>query len=176
MPELWNVGSILILEKHDGSTSILHFCSWGEADVIFVAKCNARKAPNLNLTNFEKILMTKVKWHELRRQLCLWSSLKQDVVQKFKKYIPKNQPEVAQPILAGWSFRQIFNILYSDNHNKNYLAATAWLLLCCCTAISHHRPVFLFSPVHHFHEELHQLLLDLQVVVSSQVLVCLTLC
>ena len=44
----------------------------------------------------------------------------------------------------------------------NYLAATAWLLLCCCTAISHRRLVFLFSPVHHFHEELYQLLLVFQ--------------
>ena len=59
---------------------------------------------------------------------------------------------------------------------------TSWLLQLgsCCAAVqrSYHRlvPVFLFSPVHHFHEELHQLLLVLQVVVSSQVLVCLTLC
>ena len=66
---------------------------------------------------------------------------------------------------------QISNILYSENH-YNYLAATARLLLCCYITISHRRlvPIFVFSPVHHYHEELHQLLLVLQVGVSLQVL------
>ena len=60
----------------------------------------------------------------------------------------------------------------THNHHNNYLAATARLLLRYCTEISHPRlvPIFVFSPVHHYHEELHKLLLVLQVGVSLQVL------
>ena len=69
------------------------------------------------------------------------------------------------------------NILYSDNLHSNYLAAAAWLRLRCCTAISEYRlvPFFLFPPVHHLGEELHQILLVLQVAIPSQVLVSFAL-
>ena len=90
-----------------------------------------------------------MKWHELRRQfgqLCLWSSLKQDVPQKFKKCIPKNNQKLLNLFWPVGPFvkYKISNMFYSDNHNKNYLAATAWLFLCCCTAISHHHSFFSF--------------------------------
>ena len=77
---------------------------------------------------------------------------------------------------------QLFCILvkYQIYCTQIILTTAIWLLQLCsdCAAVaslSHHRivPAFLFSPVHHFHEELHQLLLVLQVAVSSQVLVCL---
>ena len=53
-------------------------------------------------------------------------------------------------------------------------------LVVSCAAVQRSRsnrlvPVFFFSPFHHFQEELHQLLLVPQVVVTSQVLVAFTL-
>ena len=67
------------------------------------------------------------------------------------------------------------NIIYIVDTQIIITTSIWWLLQLgsCCAAVQRSRiivPIFIFSPVHHFHEELHQLLLVLQVGVSSQVL------
>ena len=74
--------------------------------------------------------------------------------------------------LIGWkSLNQISNILYSNSWHSNYLAASTPKSSCCTAAAGRLVPLVLFSSLHNSGEEVHQLVLSVEVCIESQVLI-----